>query len=105
MPWGGSKGPSLEAYETLVAEGHNIGWYYTMNIHPMSPKLLDELRGKELVLVPELNYLGQFAGVLRSLGVKAEAITQYTGLPFKVRDLVGRVTKRVELGNKRTVHA
>jgi 2-oxoglutarate ferredoxin oxidoreductase subunit alpha len=105
MPWGGSKGPSLEAYEALVAGGHNIGWYYTMNIHPMSPKLLEELRGKELVLVPELNYLGQFASVLRSLGVKAEAITQYTGLPFKVKDLVSRVTQRVESENKRTVNA
>ena len=105
MPWGGTKGPGLEAYEALVAAGHQIGWYYTMFIHPMSPKLLEELREKELVLVPELNYQGQFASVLRSLGVRAEAITQYTGLPFKVRDLVSRISQRVEAGTKRKVHA
>ena len=27
MPWGGSKGPTLEAYERLIADGADIGWY------------------------------------------------------------------------------
>ena len=47
------------------------------------------------MLVPELNYLGQFSSVLRSQGVNAESITQFTGLPFKVRDIVERVRERV----------
>lgn len=95
MPWGGSKGPAQEAYNVLTAQGGRLGWCYTMFLHPLPPKLLEELRKKELVLVPELNYQGQFASVLRSQGVRAEAITQYTGLPFKVRDLVQRVTDRM----------
>ena len=57
--------------------------------------MLKELRQKDLVLVPELNYLGQFASYLRTLNVRAEAITQYTGLPFKVNDLLQRVTERI----------
>jgi hypothetical protein len=32
--------------------------------------------------------------------VKAEAITQYTGLPFKVRDLVKRITEAAEAVRK-----
>jgi 2-oxoglutarate ferredoxin oxidoreductase subunit alpha len=96
MPWGGSKGPAEEAYASLAANGVDIGWYYTMQLHPLPPKLLEELQQKELVLVPELNYQGQFASVLRSLGVRAEAITQYTGLPFKVRDLVRLVSERTQ---------
>ena len=91
MPWGGSKGPVREAYEQATAQGVPLSWYYTMHLHPLPPKLLEELRQKELVLVPELNYQGQFASVLRSLGVRAQAITQYTGLPFKVDDLTQRV--------------
>ena len=93
MPWGGSKGPVEEAYNQLREQGVPIGWYYTMLLSPLPPALLEELRQKELVIVPELNYQGQFAGILRSLGVKAEAITQYTGLPFKVRDLVKNITE------------
>ncbi|MCE2469675.1 MAG: 2-oxoacid:acceptor oxidoreductase subunit alpha [Dehalococcoidia bacterium] len=103
MPWGGSKGSGEEAYALLEAEGVEIGWRYTMFLNPLPPALLEELREKELVLVPELNYQGQFAGVLRSLGVKAEALTQYTGLPFKAGELAQRVKDRLGAGAKQAV--
>lgn len=105
MPWGGSKGPGLEAYNTMKAQGLHIGWCYTMFLNPLPAKLLEELKRKELVIVPELNYQGQFASILRSQGVRAEAITQYTGLPFKVRDLVNLVTHRVNALRKEMVRA
>jgi len=96
MPWGGSKGPAQEAYQRLAAAGKHIAWYYTMFLHPLPPKLLEELRSKELVIVPELNFQGQFSSYLRSLGVKAESIIQYTGLPFKPRDLVASVNEKIK---------
>ena len=102
MPWGGSKGPVREAFNLLTAQGTNIAWYYTMYLSPLPPKLLEELKRKELVIVPELNYQGQFASILRSQGVKAEAITQYTGLPFKVRDLVKKITEMAETHRAKT---
>ncbi len=105
MPWGGSKGPASEAYKLLMEEGTPLGWYFTMYLHPLPPALLEELRQKELVLVPELNYQGQWASTLRSQGVKAEAITQYTGLPFKVGELAERIKERVNASIKRTVRA
>ena len=95
MPWGGSKGPVQEAYDILMDQGVPVGWYYTMYLHPLPPAMLEELRQKELVIVPELNYQGQLSSILRSQGVRAESITQYTGLPFKVRDLVARVGEKV----------
>lgn len=95
MPWGGSKGPAREAFEELQGLGVPIGWYYTMFLNPMPPALIEDLRSKDLVIVPELNYLGQFSSVLRGLGVRAESITQYTGLPFKKRDLVSKIRDRV----------
>ena len=55
--------------------------------------------------MPELNYQGQFSGILRSQGVKAESITQYTGLPFKVRDLVEKITEMTKTRRKETVGA
>lgn len=105
MPWGGSKGSGEEAYSLLEADGVEIGWRYTMFLNPLPPALLEELREKELVLVPELNYQGQFAGVLRSLGVKAEALTQYTGLPFKAGELAQRVKDRLGAGARQAVKA
>ena len=94
MPWGGSKGPAREAYNKLMEQGERLGWYFTMFLHPLAPKLLAKLREKELVLVPELNYQGQFASILRSQGVRAEAVTQYNGLPFKVHELMGMIMER-----------
>ncbi|SVB94767.1 uncharacterized protein METZ01_LOCUS247621, partial [marine metagenome] len=105
MTWGGSKGPTREAYDILMNQGQRAAWYYTMQLNPMSPKLLDELRGKDLVIVPELNYLGQLASVLRSKGIRAEALTQYTGTPFKVKDLVSRITDRITARQKELVKA
>ena len=105
MPWGGTKGPMREAYNILREQGLPIGWCYTMFLNPLPPKLLEELKRKELVIVPELNYQGQFASVLRSQGVQAEAITQYTGLPFKVSDLVKRVTDMAKSRLKEAVRA
>ena len=103
MPWGGSKGSTREAYEALQRQGVNVGWRYTMYLNPLPPALLDDLRSKELVIVPELNYLGQFSSVLRGLGVRAESITQYTGLPFRRQNLAARIKARLESGKKEGV--
>ena len=105
MTWGGSKGPTREAFEVITARGQKVGWYYTTQLHPLPPKLLEELKQKELVIVPELNYQGQFSSILRSLGVRAESITQYTGLPFKVRDLVKEVSERLKSRSEGMVKA
>jgi len=98
VPWGGSKGPALEAYNELQSENKDLGWYYTMYIHPMPEEMLDALKEKDLVIVPELNYLGQFGSVLRAEGINAVSITQYTGLPFKVRELVSRINELIKDG-------
>ena len=103
MPWGGSKGSAREAYMQLIESGEDLAWYYTMYLNPLPPKMLSELRQKELVLVPELNYLGQFSSVLRSQGVKAESITQYTGLPFKMNDLVTKISDVLALVRKESI--
>mgnify|MGYP001170727475 FL=1 len=105
LPWGGSKGPSLEAYNALRQNGVPLSWYYTMFLNPLPPSLLNELKQKRLVIVPELNYQGQFSGILRAEGVNAKSITQYTGLPFKVSDLIDQITAMVEIGQKETVGA
>ena len=95
VPWGGSKGSAEEAFDLLESDGVGIGYYYTMFVNPLPPAMLEELRSKDLVIVPELNYQGQFASVLRAQGVKAEALTQYTGLPFRASELAERIKERL----------
>jgi 2-oxoglutarate ferredoxin oxidoreductase subunit alpha len=97
MPWGGSKGTVREAYLRLRDEGVDLGWLYAMTLHPLPDAISKELAGKELVIVPELNYQGQWSRLLRSDGYRATSITQYTGLPFKVRDLVDQIKQAIEI--------
>lgn len=101
MPWGGSKGPARLAWEQLTAGGDDLGWYYTMFLHPFPPGLIDELRRKELVIVPELNYLGQLSAYLRGLGVNAVSVTQYTGLPFKTSFLARAIREQMLSGSRK----
>ena len=96
MPWGGSKGTVREAYLQLREEGVDLGWIYTMTLHPMPEAISDEIGRKKLVIVPELNYQGQWSRLLRADGFRATSITQYTGLPFKVRDLVEQIKQSIE---------
>ena len=105
MSWGGSKGSAREAYDQLRERGDSLSWYYTMFLHPLPSQLLAELQQKDLVIVPELNFQGQFSSILRSQGVNAQSITQYTGLPFKVRDLVKRITEMTQYHQKEMVRA
>ena len=105
MPWGGSKGPGYEAYRQLREQGVDVGWNYTMFLHPLPPKLVEELKSKDLVIVPELNFQGQFSSILRSQGVNAHSITQYTGLPFKVRELVKQISEMTQSHQKEMVRA
>ena len=105
LPWGGSKGPAQEAYNDLKKAGLPVSWYYTMFLNPLPPKMLEELQKKDLVIVPELNYQGQFSNILRSMGVKAESITQYTGLPFKARTLVAKITEMTNANLKEATRA
>ena len=88
MPWGSSKGPAREAYEHLRSAGYDVGWIYSMALNPLPDQIRSVLADAEMVLVPELNYLGQWSAILRQQGFRAESITQYTGMPFKPSTLV-----------------
>ena len=103
MPWGGTKGPGMEAYQLLTKQNISLGWVYTMFLNPLPETLLTQLRAKDLVIVPELNFMGQWSSILRSHGINAISITQYTGLPFKVQDLAQRILDVMKSHTKRTV--
>jgi len=98
MPWGSSKGPAREAYDRLREQGADIGWLYSVALHPLPEDVLEILKSGKRIIVPELNYLGQWSALLRQDGYNAESITQYTGLPFRPADLVVSIGERIGVG-------
>ena len=84
----------------MKAEGVNISWIYSVALNPLPDDILAALKGKDLVLVPELNYQGQWSGLLRQDGINAISITQYTGLPFRPGDLAEQIKKKMSVTEK-----
>jgi 2-oxoglutarate ferredoxin oxidoreductase subunit alpha len=94
LTWGSTLGAVAEAIDRLAADG--------IKAHALAPRLLwplpthqiePFLRGKRVVYVPEVNYTGQFAQILRSHYQKVEftSINVYGGQPFSVSRIVEAV--------------
>ena len=98
MPWGSSKGPAREAYQRLREQSENVGWLYSVALNPLPEAIKEVLKTGKKIIVPELNYLGQWSSLLRMEGYNAESITQYTGLPFRPVDLVESIRQRIGAG-------
>jgi 2-oxoglutarate ferredoxin oxidoreductase subunit alpha len=67
-------------------------------LNPLPEDVKDVLKSGKKIIVPELNYLGQWSAILRMEGYSAESITQYTGMPFRPADLVASIGERIGTG-------
>ena len=58
------KGPAREAYDRLRDQGENVGWLYSVALNPLPEEVKDILKSGKKIIVPELNYLGQWSSLL-----------------------------------------
>jgi len=93
ITWGSSAGPVEEAIG--IAKGMGIA------VQAIVPKILSPLPHKELtaflgkvkrVIVPELNFLGQFASLLRSTyRVPTISLTKIKGVPLEPSEIIEKI--------------
>lgn len=74
-----------------------------LQVQMLSPLPVDAIRefidSVEIVLVPEVNYQGQFAKLVQGeLGVRVHSFTQYTGMPFTRLDILRKVHELLGIG-------
>ncbi len=105
MGWGSTRGTVREAMEQLRAEGVEIEAIYPHTILPMpDAAVCDFLSTKRAILVPELNYSGQFGRMvehryykqLDRRNIHVYPLTKEQGIPFKVREIYEAVMAMVE---------
>ncbi len=96
MPWGATKGVAREAFDKLSDKGEKLTWLYSMALNPLPQEILDQLKQKKLVIVPELNFQGQWSSILRMDGINSVSVTQYTGLPFKPTYLSDKILEKIK---------
>lgn len=93
ISWGSSAGAAHEAVMSAQKEGINAAAFSSMMLSPFPEKALMEFSGKcKKILVPELNFSGQFAGfATRIIKRPVERLNFITGRPMASEDILQKM--------------
>jgi len=87
--WGSTAGAVREAAELAEREGISVAILHASMLYPLHKEVICRfINSMKQVLLPELNYTGQFAHLIRGeTGLDVVSYTKVTGVPFKVREI------------------
>jgi len=94
LTWGSTLGVVCEAIDRLAAQGIKAHALAPRMVWPLPTHQIDPfLRNKRKIIVPEVNYTGQFAQLLRAhyQNVEFTSLNVYGGQPFSVSRVVEAV--------------
>ncbi|MDP8924391.1 MAG: 2-oxoacid:acceptor oxidoreductase subunit alpha [Chloroflexota bacterium] len=91
--WGSTFGMVVEAIERLAEKGIRAAALAPRMVWPLPDQQLEPfLKSKRVILVPEMNYSGQFAALLRARYLcDIRSVTEYSGAAFEVSRLVQEI--------------
>jgi 2-oxoglutarate ferredoxin oxidoreductase subunit alpha len=95
LTWGSTLGAVAEAIDRLAAQGIRAHALAPRLIWPLPTQQIDRfLQGKRVVIVPEVNYTGQYAQLLKTHypNVEFTRLNVYGGQPFSVAQIVEAAT-------------
>ncbi|MCF8067643.1 MAG: 2-oxoacid:acceptor oxidoreductase subunit alpha [Desulfobacterales bacterium] len=93
IAWGSTAGSAHEAVLNARKEGINVAFMSTVILSPFPVKEIKKFsEACSRILVPELNYTGQFANVLSPhLSRSIERLNMVTGLPISAEDILEKI--------------
>jgi len=109
MGWGSSLGPVQEAMTRAQSAGYKVAALFPKVLFPMPDlRIRRFIRGRRVIIIPELNHLGQFARVVQHRyspelirhNVEVISLTKYQGLPFRPVEIFDKI---VEVAQSLTV--
>ncbi|MCH8920564.1 MAG: 2-oxoacid:acceptor oxidoreductase subunit alpha, partial [Chloroflexi bacterium] len=91
--WGATQGSIREAVDRALADGLKVAAMHPRVLNPLPEERLKEfIASVDRVLVPEVNYQGQFAHHLTAtLGVKPIRFNKIGGLPFTPGEIYEKI--------------
>ena len=99
MGWGSTYGTIKDAVLKARNNGLTVSQAHLRYLNPMPKNTGDLLKNFKKVLIPEIN-LGQLARLIRSeYLLSVEQLNLVRGLPFKVNDILGKITELLGGGN------
>jgi len=105
LTWGSTLGVVAEAIDRLKADGIKAHALAPRLVWPLPTHQIDPfLKGKKVVYVPEVNYTGQFAQLLKTQyqDVEFTRINVYGGQPFNVSHILDAVKPAAPAAPPRT---
>jgi 2-oxoglutarate ferredoxin oxidoreductase subunit alpha len=98
LGWGSTFGSLREAVKQLRAKGKSVSHMHVRYVNPLPSDLGGHLRKFKKVLIPEMN-MGQLIKLIRAdYLIDAIGFNKIQGRPFKVSELVNRMTRVLEDG-------
>jgi 2-oxoglutarate ferredoxin oxidoreductase subunit alpha len=91
VSWGSTKGAILDAMAVLQDEGVSVNFLQARLIHPLPAEEIAEiLRRAQTTIGVEMNYLAQFAGIVREhTGIALQhLLVKYNGRPISRDEIV-----------------
>jgi Putative 2-oxoacid--ferredoxin oxidoreductase alp ha subunit len=95
LAWGSTFGESLEAMMLAREEGIKCAAMKVVMMSPLPEQpITDFMDSASEVLIPELNYEGQFAGIVSgTLGRPVNRLNMVPGTPMRVDDILAEIRK------------
>jgi len=103
LGWGSTFGECLEAMFRAQREGIRVAAMKVVMLSPFPTKAVaDFIDDCDVVLVPELNYQGQFANLVQSkIGRPVQRYNRVTGTPMSVEDIVAEIRHLAPIADRR----
>ena len=95
MGWGSTIGPVKEAVDRAKEAGIPVAVMYTKMIFPLPrDEMAEFIAQRDLIIVPELNFTGQFARMIQAeFWRKVISVTKYGGQPFLTHEIYAEIEK------------
>ncbi len=91
--WGSTIGPVREAVDRARGEGMKVAVLYTKMIFPLPSEVIGKfIEGREAVIVPELNFTGQYARMIQAeFWREVVSLRKYGGIPFAAHEIYDKI--------------
>ena len=102
--WGSSEGAIREAVEIATSEGYRVAAVHPRLLNPLQAEVGEFIESVQTVIVPEVNYRGQFANHLAAtFGFKPVRLTKYQGIPMTPGEIYRKI-QEVANGSRSTAN-
>jgi len=104
--WGATEGVIREAVQMAIEKGYSVGALHPKILYPQPLARLEQfIKGTKAIIIPEVNYTGQFATALRKRFVyDFTQLNKCIGLPFTPKEIFDKIEEVAKDVRQRASH-